>query len=62
MEKDGEDLLCVFTVPSTEDESLEIGVLIYNLGKDSHVISLEADAADNHEVWDNANLLTEDFS
>ena len=62
VEKDGEDLLCIFTVPAAEDEPLEIEVSIYNLGKDGHVISLEADASDNHEVWDDASQLAEDLA
>lgn len=62
VEKDGEDMLCVFTVPAPEGEPLEIEVSLYNLGKDGHVISLEADAADNHEVWDDASQLAEDLA
>ncbi|MDG1482901.1 MAG: hypothetical protein P8R54_25140 [Myxococcota bacterium] len=62
VEKDGEDMMCVFTVPAPDDNELEIEVSIYNLGKDGHVISLEADTADNHEIWDDASQLAEDLA
>jgi hypothetical protein len=62
VEKDGEDILCVFMGPAPEDETLESEVSIYNLGKDGHVISLEAEAADNHEVWEDASQLAEDLA
>lgn len=64
VEKDGEDILCTFFVPTEQggEEEMEIEVSIYDLGGDGHVISLEADAADNHEVWDDASQLAEDLA
>lgn len=64
VEKDGEDLLCLFDVPTAQggEDTMEIEVSLYNLGGDGHVISLEADAADNHEVWDDAQQLAEELA
>ena len=64
VEKDGEDVLCLFLVPTEEGstEHREIEVSIYNLGGDGHVISLEAEASDNNEIWDDASQLAEDLA
>ena len=64
VEKDGEDILCAFLLPTETDDTLqmEVEISIYDLGADGHVISLEADAADNHKIWDDASQLAEDLA
>jgi hypothetical protein len=63
VEKDGEDILCLFIVPTPEGgEELEIELSVYDLGSDGHVLSLEADAGDNNRVWDDASQLAEDLA
>ena len=59
--KEAEDCTtCFFTVPQNEaPQTYEIS--IYNMGKDGFVISLEADASDNHKSED-ADQLAEDLA
>ena len=54
-----------FSVPTqAEDgeETSEVEITIYNMGRDGLVLSLEADAADNNAVWEDACQLTEDLA
>lgn len=64
VEKDGEDLLCLFHVPGGDvrPEPFEIEVSIYDLGAEGHVISLEAEAADNNAAWEDASELAEELA
>ena len=65
VEKETEDCItCFFSVPAEPDsaEPLCVEISIYNMGSAGHVISLEADAADNSANWDDASQLAEDLA
>ena len=65
VEKESDDCItCFFTAPIEEgsDQEHVLEVSIYDMGSDGHVISLEADAADNDSAWDDASQLTEDLA
>jgi hypothetical protein len=65
VEIEKEDTDCVsffFTLPDADGASCEVEISIYDLGGDGLVLSLEADAADNHQVWEDASQIAEDLS
>lgn len=53
-----------FAVPTSEnsDTTSTIEISIYTMGRNDHILSLEGDAADNHEYWDDACQLAEDLA
>lgn len=65
VEKESDDCItCFFTSPIEEgsEQTHTLEVSIYDMGSHGHVISLEADAADNDSAWDDASQLTEDLA
>jgi len=63
--EDPEFVTFFFTVPSTsgaQEQTLQVEITVYNMGRDGLVLSLEADAADNDSIWDDACQLTEDLA
>lgn len=62
--EDPEFVTLFFTVPTQHetDNSAEVEITIYDMGKDGLVLSLEAGAADNDTVWDDASQLAEDLA
>ena len=64
IEKEAEDCItCFFSVPSgtPDHEAKVIEISIYHMGKNTHVLSLETDAADNRNSED-ADQLAEDLA
>ena len=60
-----EDTDCVsffFAIPGGEGEAAEVEISVYDLGSDGLVLSLEADVADNHEIWEDASQIAEDLA
>ena len=51
-----------FEVPTEDAGTLEVEISIYDLSKDGLVLSLEADAADNHDAWEDASQIAEDLA
>jgi hypothetical protein len=65
LEVDQEDSDCVsffFSVPTEDGDPSEVEVSVYDLKGDGLVLSLEADAADNDAIWDEASQIAEDLS
>ncbi|MAY82275.1 MAG: hypothetical protein CL930_16035 [Deltaproteobacteria bacterium] len=65
VEKESDDCItCFFETPIEEgsEHTHTLEVSIYDMGSSGHVISLEADAADNDAAWDDASQLTEDLA
>jgi hypothetical protein len=62
--EDPEFITLFFTVPTQHetDKNADVEITIYDMGKDGIVLSLEADAADNNAVWDDASQLAEDLA
>ncbi len=63
--EDTEFITLFFTVPQTEadpDATAEVEITVYDMGRDGLVMSLEADAADNDQMWDDAHQLAEDLA
>ena len=65
IDKESEDCITAFfSVPIAEnsDTVATIELSIYTMGRNDHILSLEGDAADNHETWDDASQLAEDLA
>jgi hypothetical protein len=62
--EDPEFITLFFAVPLGEgdDENVEIEITVYNLQRDGLVMSLEADAADNNEAWEDGAQIAEDLA
>jgi hypothetical protein len=61
--EDPEFITFFFTVPrKEEEETIEVEITVYHMGRDGLVLSLEADAADNDAAWDDACQLCEDLA
>jgi hypothetical protein len=62
--EDPEFVTLFFTVPweAESDETAEVEITVYNLGRDGIVMSLEADAADNDAAFDDAAQIAEDLA
>lgn len=62
--EDPEFITLFFAVPweEGEDETAEIEITVYNLQRDGLVMSLEADAADNHGAWEDGAQIAEDLA
>lgn len=62
VEREADDCwTCFFTVPDAEDTVKTYEVSLYNMGKDGFVLSLEADASQNH-LSEDADQLAEDLA
>ena len=64
VEKEAEDCLsCFFSVPTEENQenTNTIEISIYTMGKNTYVLSLEADASDNR-MSEDADQLAEDMA
>jgi hypothetical protein len=65
VEVEKEDNDCVslfFSVPGEAGDASEVEISVYSLGSDGLVLSLEADAADNHATWEDASQIAEDLA
>ena len=65
MEAEREDNDCLtlfFAVPSEHQLHCDVEISFYELGKDGVVLSLEADASDNHDAWEDASQIAEDLA
>ena len=63
LEREEQDCLTLFfSVPSENNDMCEVEISIYDLNKDGVVISLEADAADNNDTWEDASQIAEDLA
>lgn len=65
VEVEKEDNDCVslfFSVPGEAGDAAEVEISVYSLGSDGLVLSLEADAADNHATWEDASQIAEDLA
>jgi len=63
VEREDKDCLTLFfQVPSDGVTTMEVEISIYDLSKDGLVLSLEADAADNHDAWEDASQIAEDLA
>lgn len=63
--EDPEFITLFFSVPTSDAEdaaTVDVEITVYNMGRDGLVLSLEADAADNDAVWDDASQLAEDLA
>ncbi len=62
--EDPEFITLFFLVPweAESDETAEVEITVYNLGRDGIVMSLEADAADNDAAFDDAAQIAEDLA
>jgi len=60
--EDNDCLSFFFDVPTEGTAIMEVEVSIYDLSKDGLVLSLEADAADNHDAWEDASQIAEDLA
>ena len=63
--EDPEFITFFFGVPTAQGEdaaTVEVEITVYHMGRDGLVLSLEADAADNDGVWDDASQLAEDLA
>ncbi len=63
IEREDKDCLTLFfTVPSEGVATMEVEISVYDLRKDGIILSLEADAADNNDAWDDASQIAEDLA
>ena len=63
IEREESDCLTLFfSVPAEEALNQDVELSFYELGKDGVVLSLEADAADNHQAWEDASQIAEDLA
>lgn len=65
VETEADDCITIFfSVPTAEpdDPPATLEVSIYAMGDGTHIVSLEGDAADNHDYWDDAAQLAEDLA
>jgi hypothetical protein len=60
--EDSDFITLFFTVPTETDDHTQVEITIYDMGTDGLVLSLEAGAADNDTVWDDASQLAEDLA
>ena len=65
VEKESSDCISAFfAVPIAADSDTvsTIELSIYTMGRSEHILSLEGDAEDNHDAWDDACQLAEDLA
>jgi len=64
VEQEASDCLTVFfTVPQEEEAPpATVEVSLYEMGNGRHILSLEADAADNNTCWEDAGQLADDLA
>ena len=65
VEKEDKDFITLFfSVPweAGSDDTAEVEITVYDLGRDGIVMSLEADAADNDAAFDDAAQIAEDLA
>ncbi|MCK6505945.1 hypothetical protein L6R53_21590 [Myxococcota bacterium] len=60
--EEDDEISCLFRVQGAEGEPLEVELSVYDLGADGRVLSLEADAGDNADAWEEACQLAEDLA
>lgn len=62
--EDPEFITFFFAVPweQGDDETAEIEITVYNLQRDGLVMSLEGDAGDNNEAWEDGAQIAEDLA
>lgn len=60
-QEDADCVTCFFTVPSPEGPAV-VEVSVYDLDRDGHVLSLEGEASDNADSWDDAAELAENLA
>jgi|GEM_PF-1282657 len=62
--EEDDTITCFFRVPAGAEQvgTRTVEVSVYDLGGDGRVLSLEADAADNDQVWEDACQLAEDMA
>jgi hypothetical protein len=62
--EDPEFITLFFAVPvgDGDGEKAEIEITVYNLQRDGLVMSLEADAADNNEAWEDGAQIAEELA
>ncbi len=64
-QEDPEFVTFFFRVPFEDDDGgghAEVEVTVYDMGRDGLVLSLEADAGDNDDIWEDASQLAEDLA
>ena len=66
IEREDKDFITLFFAVPWDAESdeghAEVEITVYDMGRDGLVLSLEADAADNNNAWDDASQLAEDLA
>ena len=65
VEAEADDCITVFfsvPTPEPDDPPATIEVSLYAMGDGTHIVSLEGDASDNHDHWDDASQLAEDLA
>ncbi|MDP6932403.1 MAG: hypothetical protein QGG40_05775 [Myxococcota bacterium] len=66
VEKEADDFVTFFfSVPweeNAEGGHADVEITVYDMGRDGLVLSLETDAGDNQEAWDDASQLAEDLA
>jgi hypothetical protein len=62
-EREAKDCLSFFfTLPLAAGATIEVELSIYDLGGEGVVLSLEPDAAENNQYWDEASQLAEELA
>lgn len=54
-------ITCFFSIP-TEEGPVTVEISAYEMGSGTYILSLEGDASDNGEHWEEASQLAEDLA
>jgi hypothetical protein len=63
--EDREFITLFFSVPvraDGADQTVEVELTVYDMGRDGLILSLEEDASDNNAAWEDASQLAEDLA
>ena len=62
VEEEESDCITFFFAVPTEEDMVTLEVSLYDMGSGNWILSLEGDASDNGEHWEEASQLAEDLA